>query len=73
MYLGFLNSIVSYYLLQVINPTINTTVNSVLCLPFDSGKYEYRISEIVNDCLDSSKIDWDSFEISWNFLEESLC
>ena len=72
MYLGFLNSIVSYYLLQVINPTINTTVNSVLCLPFDSGKYEYRISEIVNDCLDSSKIDWDSFEISWNFLENPL-
>ena len=72
MYLGFLNSIVSYYLLQVINPTINTTVNSVLCLPFDSGKYEYRISEIVNDCLDSSKIDWDSFETSWDFGKHPL-
>lgn len=71
-YLGFLNSIVSYYLLQIINPTINTTVNSVLCLPYSSGDDDNRISEIVDNCLDSSKFDWDSYEISWDFLEHPL-
>lgn len=72
IYLGFLNSIVSYYLLQIINPTINTTVNSVLCLPYSSGDEDNRISEIVDNCLDSSKVDWDSYEISWDFLEHPL-
>ena len=70
--LGFLNSIVSYYLLQIINPTINTTVNSVLNLPFDSTKSDEFIIQIVDDCINNSKLDWDSFEISLDFKTHPL-
>ncbi|OLS37725.1 BREX-1 system adenine-specific DNA-methyltransferase PglX [Bacillus sp. MRMR6] len=66
--LGFLNSKVSSFLLQILNPTVNTTVNAVLSLPFDFNKNaNLQIIDNVNENIQISKKDWDDFEISLDF------
>lgn len=64
--LAFLNSVVSTYLLNMFNPTVNTTVGDVLRLPLtikDEIKVDYKVNELVT----LAKDDWDSFEISSSF------
>jgi len=65
--LGFLNSHVANYLLSIINPTINTTVNSVLSLPYNRKKIQDNVENIVKGNVILSKTDWNSFETSWDF------
>ncbi len=69
--LGFLNSKPSLFLLNVFNPTINTTVGDVLRLPIIFKNEDY-IGKIVIDSIDLSKSDWDSFETSWDFTIHPL-
>lgn len=69
--LGFLNSKVSIFLLNMLNPTINTTVGDVLKLPIKFLN-EKQISLNVEKCIKLSKTDWDSFEISWDFTVHPL-
>lgn len=69
--LAFLNSIVATELLQMYNPTLNTTVGDVLSLPHYEMN-ETSISDIASDCVNISCTDWDSFESSWNFKYHPL-
>lgn len=69
--LGFLNSKVSIFLLNMLNPTINTTVGDVLKLPIKFLN-EKQISLNVEKCIKLSKTDWDSFETSWDFTVHPL-
>lgn len=69
--LGFLNSVVSIEILNILNPTINTTVNDILSLPLII-KNEETINLLVNYNIKLSKSDWDSFETSWDFKEHPL-
>jgi len=66
--LGFLNSNVSYYILNMLNPTINTGSDVLLKLPlnFDNDKIE-AINNLVSENIQLSKNDWDSYELSWNY------
>lgn len=69
--LGFLNSKVSQYLIDIVNPTLNTTVNDVLRLPvkiIKKGEVEGNVKTNIN----LSKEDWDSFETSRDFLRHPL-
>jgi type II restriction/modification system DNA methylase subunit YeeA len=66
--LGFLNSNISKYYLKAINPTLNTTVGDVLSLPFVLPKQSETINEIVEECINISKSDWDSSELSSDFV-----
>lgn len=70
--LGFLNSKVSQYLLKMINPTLNTTVNTVLSLPYEKLYFEQNIGNKVNENINISKIDWDCFETSWDFEKHPI-
>ena len=68
--LGYMCSKVTYELLKVIAPTINFQVGDVKVLPFNVDKENYKtkqIIEIVKECVNISKKDWDSFETSWDF------
>lgn len=67
--LGFLNSKVSSYLLDALNPTMNFQVADVLSLPQVSlnGFSNSRVPETVQLLTGLAKSDWDSYETSWDF------
>ena len=58
--LGFTNTPISMEMLSVLAPTIN--------LPVAVNKEKQPIVEkLVNENIALSKVDWDSFETSWDF------
>ncbi|MGL4318233.1 MAG: BREX-1 system adenine-specific DNA-methyltransferase PglX [Pseudomonas sp.] len=63
--LGFLCSKVCSQLASILNPTVNLQPGNVAALPFISS--EGRSDEIVKEAIDISKVDWDSYETSWDF------
>lgn len=69
--LAFLNSVVSTYVLNMFNPTLNTTVGDVLQLPLKINNKE-KVNEKVQKLLTVSQSDWDSFETSWDFKVHPL-
>lgn len=71
--LGFLNTRIAEKLINIINPTINTTVGDIMTLPYKCPKEnENRIFEIVAQNIKYSQSDWDSFETSWDFQRHPL-
>ena len=66
--LGFLNSNVATEYLQLLNPTINMGNTYVLSLPYlEPGEQKNVIEGIVEENINISKKDWDSFETSMDF------
>ena len=73
VYIGFLNSKVVAYILGVINPTISTGADSLRKIPLAKNSLmETGIAQIAEKQIESSKIDWDSFETSWDFQHHPL-
>ena len=69
--LGLLNSKVSQYYLDISNATINYQPGDVAGIPIIlQGSDE--IDSLVKDCIDISKLDWDSDETSWDFKRSPL-
>lgn len=66
--LAILNSKVSNYYLEVLNPTIHVQIKDIKNIPiiFDKEKSEY-IKKIEKANVNISKEDWDSFETSLEF------
>ena len=65
---GFLSSTVANYLMGAMNPTFNFQAGNVAALPIVPTKNErVRIESIARCSIDAHKIDWDSFETSWEF------
>lgn len=66
--LGFLCSKVANHILKITNPTLNTQAIDIAKLPLkiDNG-YMKEVIEIVMSSLELSRLDWDSFEQSWDF------
>lgn len=67
---ALLTSKVGITFLRIINPTLNFQVENILQVPviFDETKKD-EIDELVCENIQLSKLDWDSFEISWNFTK----
>ena len=67
--LSLCNSKVIYNILKIIAPTINCQCGDVAKLPvlFATNELEEKISNIAKKCIEFVKIDWDSFETSWDF------
>ena len=71
--LGFLNSSVTTIVLNMLNPTLNLQAKDVKALPFVfSNKEADSVESAVNENIDLSKSDWDSFETSWGFKRHPL-
>ncbi len=67
--LGFLNSCVAQLYLNV-NSTMHYLVGNIMALPLMySNKYKNDIDCLVAENIDICKIDWDNFEMSWDFKE----
>ena len=61
---------INYYL-EVVNPTLTTNVGDVAKIPLVQYK-DQKVTTISNLNIKMSRIDWDSFEISWNYLTSPL-
>ncbi len=71
--LGFLNTKVAVEYLSLLNPTINMGNTYVLSLPMIKVENEKNATvTIVRDNIEQSRIDWDSFETSWDFQRHPL-
>ena len=71
--LSFCNSVVSLKILTMINPTINFQGGNIAQLPIlDSELEKERINERTNANVNISRVDWDSFETSWDFKKHPM-
>lgn len=65
---GFLNSSVALAMMKVLAPTLNFEVGQIRSLPlFTAGEHVGAIDSLVGNSRCVSRIDWDSFETSWDF------
>ncbi|HHT38033.1 MAG TPA: BREX-1 system adenine-specific DNA-methyltransferase PglX, partial [Mollicutes bacterium] len=66
--LGFINTNICNYFMNVLNPTLNIPPGVVGKLPIkNSNLYKNRIDEIVSQNIIIAKVDWNSFETSFDF------
>lgn len=69
--IGLLNSKVYLYIAIVLNPTLNFQVKDICLAPIKVEKKE-RVDKLVAENIELSKVDWDSFETSWDFGRHPL-
>ena len=69
--LAFLNSCVAQRFLNAINSTLHYLVGNISALPLICKKSQ-NVDTLVKDSIDRSKIDWDSYETSWDFKKHPL-
>lgn len=70
--LAFLNSKVCDYILNLYNPTINVMPDDLRNLPLAYETHEINHTSIVVECINLCRMDWDSFETSWDFQHHPL-
>ena len=71
--LGLLCSKVSSEFMRINNPTLASQVGDVSRIPVNFKIQKNDIVEqLVKNCIDKSKQDWDSFETSWDFVRHPL-
>ena len=72
-YIGSLCSCVTFSYLQALDPTMSFTNGDLVRIPMvvDERKKD-TVTKLVKECIEYSKTDWDSFEISWDFKEHPL-
>lgn len=72
--LGDLNSSIIRVILNALSPTLNANVGTVGLVPILDGSIQSRHNrhEIINNLIELSREDWDSFELSWNYKSYAL-
>ena len=68
--ISFLNSKVSATILMILSPTLNFNENHIGEIPIlttHDDNLKNIIREMSNDSVSKSRVDWDSFETSWDF------
>ena len=72
-YLGLLNSVVIKYFGKILCSTIALNGNDISRFPvvIETSK-KGKVKSLVSQCIDISKTDWDSYEVSWEFAKHPL-
>lgn len=72
--MGFLNSSSALHMLGFISPTLNFEGGHIRALPLDCviDDCQKQCTNLVDACISSSRTDYDSFEVSWNFKRNPL-
>lgn len=71
--MSFLLTKISRAYLKVMNPTINMHPGYLLALPFKMDETtKTTVDSVASECIHSTKIDWDSYETSWDFKKHPL-
>jgi SAM-dependent methyltransferase len=69
--MGFLNTSVYENLTKAVNPTLNLEVGNIGQLPFPE-KINISENQIVDDCIQIARSDWNAREFSWDFSRNEL-
>lgn len=69
--LGLINSKIGTAYLEFISPTMDFKVGDVIQIPLLISNQDHVVSK-VNENIEISKTDWDSFELSWDFKKHPL-
>ena len=68
--LGLCNSSAAMKILKTLSPTVNFEVGHIASLPIIiDSTYKQTVDSIVQENINVSRLDWDSFETSWDFKE----
>ena len=71
--LGFFNTNVAGMYLKLLNPTITLQVKDVKNTPIIIDYYKYNdVNSLVDQSIEISRTDWDSYETSWDFQRHPL-
>lgn len=70
--LGFMNSKVAMSLLNILSPSMGFESGYLRKLPIIESNHKDEVVNKVKKCINESNIDWDSFEISWDFKRHPL-
>jgi type II restriction/modification system DNA methylase subunit YeeA len=65
LYLGLLNSKVHSYLGKALNPTLNANPGDIGKIPLPT--FNVEVSSLIAFIINIQRLDWDSYETSWNF------
>lgn len=58
---------------SMLSPTLNFEVGQIATYPIiQNDEREPLVNDMVDSCRELSKTDWDSFEISWDFIRHPL-
>jgi type II restriction/modification system DNA methylase subunit YeeA len=71
--LGLLNSAVASMLAKALAPTMDYNAGTIGRLPLAKNAILGDAINVIDECVDLSKFDWDSFERSWDFDRNPLC
>lgn len=72
-YIGLLNSCVGQYWMSMLAPTLDFNPVALRQVPVEkSDSYFEQIELLVLQSIEKAKKDWDSFEVSWDFVEHPL-
>ena len=75
VFTAYLNSCVSQYVLNIINPTINTGAGTVKKIPIiisDNLESVNEMERLADENVNVSKKDWNSYETSWDFKRNPM-
>jgi hypothetical protein len=70
--IAFLNSKVAMEAISIISPTLNYQPGDVGKLPIAEGVLTLSTHSLARECVQISKLFWDSNETSWDFLQNEL-
>lgn len=71
--LGLMSTKLSNHYFDVLNPTVHLQIGNFCSFPVLNFKEnEDNILEIVDECIENSKNNWDSFETSWDFKKHPM-
>lgn len=70
--LGFMNSKIASSLLQILSPSMGFESGYIRKLPLVVSHNIQEVTQIVSKCINASKRDWDSFELSWDFQRHPI-
>ena len=70
MIIAYANSVIVQSLVSLLNPTLHFTPGNFQDMPFETETfktYQNIIDATSKECIEISKLDWDSHETSWDF------
>ena len=71
--LGLMNTKIFNCYVTVLSPTVNFQTGDIAKVPFiENLNNKTKIRDLVEDSINISKTDWDSFETSWDFKKHPL-
>ena len=69
--IALLNSVVAMDYLDVLAPTMDFNIVALKALPIIERDVDV-VNTVASSCTNISKIDWDSYETSWDFKRHPL-